>query len=161
MFRKRHESTCLKVHEISLTRNSTGPMYTRMHFIINLYCPSANYLTNLIQRGAGREETLTEAMHPRSRDEFVRKIHFARHASPLIAPRLKGREAEMDYPEGEKSAFAPPRVGREIFRDIFRKLSIYFTLFIYATTCDVSRTRLIRRWQIFFPRFWSMILSCN
>lgn len=112
-------------------------VHTRTRSIVNSYCPVANCSMNLIRRtcrwerekrrgGGRRDGDKSYASSPARR---IRQENPFRRASPLIASRLKGREAEMDYPrEGEKSAFAPPsRAKREIFRDVFRKLSIYLS----------------------------------
>lgn len=112
-------------------------MATAMRYIVNPYCFGANYLMNLIRGacgGAGNDDRSYASLLTGR----IRQKNPFRRASPLIAFRLKGHEAEMDYPEeGEKSAFTPTgpsRAGREIFRDVFRKLSIYFR-YVRKTRC--------------------------
>jgi len=103
----------------------------------------ANYLMNLIRGACGRGDDRSYASLLTG---WIRQENPFRRASPLIASRLKGREAEMDYPEeGEKSAFTPtePSRARDFSRRISEAVDLLSScsknaLFICAMAYDVS-----------------------
>lgn len=118
-------------------------MVTTTQLIVNPHCFGANYLMNLITGACGRGNDDRRLC---IFTERVRQENPFRRASPLIASRLKGREAEMDYPEeGEKSAFTPtePSRARDFSRRISKAVDLLSpcsknALFICATAYDVS-----------------------
>lgn len=125
-----------------------GPVVMTMRLTVNPYCFGANYSMNLI-RGvcSGGNDDWSYASLP---DEFVRKIHFAvlRH---LSRPDWKAARQKWIIPRKEKNRrlLRPSRAGREIFRDVFRKLSIYFR-HVRKTRCSFARRRTTyRAWVIY------------
>lgn len=119
-------------------------MATTMHPIVNRYCFGANYLMNLI-RGACGKTGNNDRSYASLLTGWIRQENPFHHASPLIASRLKGREAEMDYPEeGEKSAFTPTEPSRveRFFATYFVSCRFTFAMF---EKCAVHLRNGIRR----------------
>jgi len=140
--------TLLKSTWNMIRLDSAGQWLRQLHLIVNPYCFGANYLMNLIRGACTAERTTIEIMHLYSLDGFVR---WKSISHPLIA-RLKGREAEMDYPEeGEKSAFIPAKPNRA--RDFSQRISgsCRFTFAILEKCvvhlCTMYRARVIYRFR--------------
>jgi len=108
----------------------------------------ANYLMNLIRGVCGRGDDRSYASLLTG---WIRQENPFRRASPLIASRLKGREAEMDYPEeGEKSAFTPTEQGERFFATYFGSCRFTFVMFEKRAVHLRSmayRTRIIYRFR--------------
>lgn len=132
-------------------RGFGGPMVTMMLLIVNSYCFGANYLMNLIGGTCGKENDDIEAMHLYShRIDSSGKIHFAmlRH---LSRPDWKTVRQKWIIPRKEKNRRLPrpSRAGWEIFRDVFRKLSIYFR-HVRKTRCSFARRRTTYRARVIY-----------